>query len=171
MKKSNFIKYAVYRRVVNSRLDYNIFNNKPDYLCNKDIENYGKLASVNDIDELYGIMCDNFDGICDHIISKDELRQLIDSNKIVIEKEKNKIVTFNVNEQTGKRLHMRYSYNCGGKENMHSIYLNVFKNALNNGATYVYSWINEKNERSLNFHHRYNMNFDGMMDIIYTNKE
>lgn len=170
MERSGFYRYAIYKRVVNTKLEYSILDNMPSFLVGKDIESSGKYANENDIFEIHEIMYKYFDEVCDHIIPISELRRLAKNRNIVIEREGRKLVTFNVNEQFGRRLHMRYSYNSGSKDNMHSIYLNVFKKAIDNGATYTYSWINEKNLRSLNFHKRYNINFDGMLNLIYTKK-
>lgn len=160
-------KYATFKRLSNGRVSDNLFLNIPMELANVNIEDYGKLACQDDLEEIVNILYQIFDPRTSHISTKNEIVKLIELGNIIVEKANDEIIAFLVYKTEGRKFYINQVFNKGSKQIIHCILMNAILNSMKNGVNYIYSWIDEKNQRSIRFHERYGLKFDGLMDISY----
>lgn len=167
LNKSGFEKYAIFKRASNPNIcEFDEINNA-EYLENK-LDNLGKYAELRDLKLIHSKLYKIFNPYTSHIMTVDELEYMIINKQVMVNITNNDLVSFLIFRIEGCKFYINHVYNNGDRKIIDYImkksltkYINDFK------INYLYSWIDEKNVRSIRFHERYGMKFDGLIDFIY----
>jgi hypothetical protein len=172
IENSGYRKYAIFKRAINPRPNGLLVQNVSSYLMEKYSDDYGRLAKIKDLDDVYKTICCIFDPYTNHIDKKEEIGKLILNEQVFLERNRNAITSLLVFKIEGQKFYINYVYNSpeSKPEIIHSILIRTIKQAMVHGVNYIYCWIDESNERSIRFHKRYGLEFDGLLDLIYVKK-
>lgn len=164
---SGFVFNSIFKRYSNDNLKLKLNESIPNKLKNLEFRKYGKIATLDDVDLLHNKLYETFDHRTSHLPEKDEIANMILNNQIVIEKENNDVVAFLIYKIEGCKYYVNQIYNSVNSEVIHSILYNSIIDSMKKNVNYAYAWIDENNIRSIKFHEKYGMRFDGLSSISY----
>ncbi|MGN0666503.1 MAG: hypothetical protein ACI4KF_08260 [Huintestinicola sp.] len=129
----------------------------------------GTIATAEDAEDIYSTLWDIFDTRISHLPDMDSIYRSIAKGEFIIRRE-GKIISLLQAVKEPKRFYINQVYNCGSKENIHSILLNELRKYCDAGGKYMYAWVEESNIPSMKFHGKYGLSHDGLYNIVYVRK-
>lgn len=129
---------------------------------------YGYTAEISDAEEIFDTLWSVFDTRTSHLPEKEAIVDSITKGEILIYKEQEKIVSLLQTVAASKKLYINQVYNSAESKVIHSMLLRRIKDYCEKGGNYIYSWVEKNNIASMKFHQKYNMQHDGLWDMVYT---
>lgn len=127
-----------------------------------------ETAIEQDVAEINRILWSTFHTEISHLLSDNELRELIKDGQITIHRDaNNQIDAFLQADVMPKKFYINQIVNNGNKEVIHAILLSKLEEYIGAGGKYLYAWVEDKNIASIKFHEKYGMKHDGMWSMIY----
>lgn len=149
---------------------HSVFELGAQVLCFKDAVEV-EMAQERDAEEINHIFWTTFHTEISHLLSDEELREIIRDGKISIHRNiDNHIDAILQADVMPKKFYINQIVNKGNREVIHAILLDKLKNYINSGGKYLYAWVEDKNIASIKFHGKYGMKHDGMWSMIYSVK-
>lgn len=171
MEDAGFCHHATFERYHIKDLKNGIHSHIPEDLQGLETLRYGRFAETEEAEEIYCMLEETFDAHESHLQSVDAIRRMIEGKNIRVIEEDGKIVTLVTYWEEGKKLYVEHAVNVSQsekrRENMHCLYLGVLERKLSEGINYVYTWINEKNERIRRFIYRFGYEKEDVVDYIF----
>lgn len=132
---------------------------------------YGQAAAAEDADVICETLWRVFDTRISHLPEKNAIMESINNGEILLHKDNNQeIVSLLQTVTAPKSLYINQVYNSAKPEVIHAMLLSVIRKYCGQGGNYIYSWVDKNNIASMKFHGKYNMQHDGLWDIVYSNK-
>ena len=125
-----------------------------------------KIADITDVYEINRILWATFRNEVSHLLSDDELAEVIRKGNVAIHKNGEIDAVLQVDVMP-KKFYINQVINKAGKEVIHAMMLLKLDQYRKCGGKYIYSWVNETNIASLRFHGKYGMEHDGMWNLVY----
>ena len=125
-----------------------------------------QTAEVADTNEINKLLWSTFKTEVSHLLSDDELSEVIRKGNVLIHKAGAIDAVLQVDVMP-KKFYINQVINLAGKEVIHAMMLYKLDSYRYNGGKYMYSWVDENNIASLKFHGKYGMEHDGMWNLVY----
>lgn len=166
LERAGYKKIAVMQRVCNTDISAFFADESkwPYGYYRKDI---GTYAVSEDIKEISCKLNQIFDPYIDHIPSEERICSMIKKKQVLVHKEASGISALGIFIREGKKMFNRTIFNLGEPAAMHSIYRKMLENAYRDNIRYVYTWIEQENAASLQFHKKYGIAQDGVYNSIH----
>ena len=129
-------------------------------------DNIVQTAEVTDTNEINKLLWSMFKTEVSHLLSDNELSEVIRKGNVVIHKSGEIDAVLQVDVMP-KKFYINQVINKAGKEVIHAMMLSRLDQYRKNGGKYIYSWVDETNIASLKFHEKYGMEHDGMWNLVY----
>lgn len=110
---------------------------------------FGEYPQEADVEELYQLMKDTFDPICDDMFTRERWKEIIDNKECLIGRHNNKIVSVYVWRLEGKKMYINIMINRGPANYRYNLERYVFEQIWEAGVRCTYVWCNVKNERAV----------------------
>lgn len=111
--------------------------------------NFGEYAQMSDVDELYNLVKDIFDPVCDDIFTPEHWQEIINNKECLLYRENGEIITFYVWRYEGRKLYNNMTVNLGPANYLYNLERRVFDEKWQWGNRVYYAWVNMNNQRSL----------------------
>lgn len=131
---------------------------------------YGEIAHPDDAETISDTLWRVFDTRISHLPEKAVLLDSIRKGEFLVHKEKGRIVSLLQTVSAPKSLYLNQVYNSAEPQVIHAMLLSVIRKYCAQGGNYFYSWVDNNNIASKKFHRKYNMQHDGLWDMVYSNK-
>lgn len=125
-----------------------------------------QIAETSDANEINRLLWNTFNNEVSHLLSDDELAEVISKGNVLIHKGDEIDAVLQVDVMP-KKFYINQVINKAGKEVIHAMMLSRLDQYRKNGGKYMYSWVDETNIASLRFHGKYGMEHDGMWNLVY----
>ena len=125
-----------------------------------------QIADVTDAKEINGLLWNTFANEVSHLLSDDELIEVIRKGNVLIHKNGEIDAVLQVDVMP-KKFYINQVINKAGKEVIHAMMLSRLDQYRKNGGKYIYAWVDETNIASLKYHGKYGMEHDGMWNLVY----
>lgn len=165
--ESGFEEIASYaRKSINMRTEGKEFKRSHSELLDSYYdETVGEYATEEDAEEIVQLLDKVFDIEMDHIPGVEHIREYARKNWILIYRVSGEIKALYLFQIQGKKFYSNISYNSLPAVVLYCLEKRAHMDVVNNYDVAIkYSWINEKNEKSLR---RNTLNFDGVYNYIY----
>lgn len=165
-----FEHFATYLRASNKDLVVTYDKNIPDRFQNIKYEEYARLATLEDVDQIYCLLYETFNPLTSHLQNIEELRNDILRKGVRISVNRGMVEALLTYKFQGKKLYMEHMVNRGESILMHSLYFPVLKYAVEHNVNYAYTWMRDDNGRALAFAKRYGIIPDGIRNYVFIKK-
>lgn len=152
LEKADIFWYNTYGRFGSLLLPYEeqkraYESNKLDMFYN---EQYGEYAKETDVREIQKLLRKNFDTKTDYFFTDDELRKLIEEERVVVEREQGSIYFIFIFRIEGKKFYTNLLYNEGTADISYSVEKRLVLESLQRyGVKYIYFWAALDNKAAL----------------------
>lgn len=170
LRESGYEPFEIFLRASNTKLIETYDQRIPEKYEGIDCLQYVQNAETKHADEIYNLLWETFTPLVSHLQDKEQLKEQILQERIVVSKENGVLTALLTYEFQGKKLYMEHAVNHGSGILMHSLYFTTLKKAADVGINYVYTWMREDNVRALGFARRYGIVPDGIKNFIYQKK-
>jgi hypothetical protein len=127
-----------------------------------------QLASEADIDAIHYSLFREFDKYADHIISIEELRELIGQQQVVVSRDsQGKIDGYVIFPINGQTCHFNFLYNSGGQARLARLLGNFYGTLAERGVQSAHGWVRRTRPQVLKLHQSFGWMTDGLVDYIY----
>lgn len=128
--------------------------------------NIGEFPEKKDAPQIYDLLWEVFDTDISHLPDLTEVENSIDRNEFTWYNKDGKVSLLQMVIKP-KSLYINQVYNPNEKNIIHAMLLNRIKEYCANGGKYMYSWVEETNIPSMKFHAKYQMEPDGLWNIVF----
>lgn len=126
------------------------------------------MATEKDVEEINRILWKVFDTRISHLPNNIELLASISRDEISVFRGLDGAIQAILQaKDQGRKFYINQIYNAGEKYIIHALMLERLKRYCDAGGKYLYAWVEENNIASIKFHNKYNMNPDGIWDLVY----
>ena len=128
-----------------------------------------EYATLNDIDDIYELLYENFSTYTDHLPLKDELKSMIENKGIVVNRyDDGKVGGFVIHTTEGKKTYINawLDKTGNGLRLMYQTY-NIIERE---GLKYAYLWIDAQNRNVIVLHRMMGAKPDGLVDYSFIKK-
>ena len=109
-------------------------------------EDFGEFATEKDAEELYKMLYEIFDCRVSRLPSKEELKEQIQKNWVLLYRENGEIIAFLMYQMVGKKYYGYQIYNCGTADITYNLERRAIKYAMEHyDARSSYSWTERGN--------------------------
>lgn len=129
-------------------------------------DSVGEYADAKDAHEINKLLWDTFHTEISHLLSDDELAEVIKEKKVIIHKAEQIDALLQIDVMP-KKFYINQVINRADKSVIHAMLLSELNIYIQNGGHYLYSWVEEDNIASMKFHQKYGMSHDGMWNVVY----
>ena len=126
----------------------------------------GEYADVKDAREINKILWSTFQTEISHLLSDEEIEEIIKANKMIIHRGDQIDALLQVDVMP-KKFYINQVINKADKSVIHAMLLSELAKYVQNSGKYMYSWVEENNIASMKFHQKYGMSHDGMWNLVY----
>ena len=127
-------------------------------------------ASLKDSEEIYRMLCNQFDLMSDHIPSKPELDELLKNGNVLKITIKDAIAGVLLFEDYGKRAYARALCVSPDYQNSfvgYSLMADYFSRHNAEKTSLFYLWVDEANQNVEKLHNKFGYQFDGLKNYIF----
>lgn len=144
----------------------NVFSEDNPVVEYKDSVSF-QCAEKKDAREINDFLYETFNSEISHLLSIKELEEIITTGKVLIHRNNNVVDAVIQADVKPKKFYVNQIINRADKSVIHSMFLNLLEQYVDNGGKYLYSWVEENNIASRKFHEKYGMKHDGMWNLVY----
>jgi len=131
-------------------------------------ETIASLASDKDTDAIHYSLLRVFDKYADHIISIEELRELIGQRQVVVTRDaQGKIEGFVIFPISGQSCHFNFLYSSGGPARLAHLLASFYGTLFERGVQSGVGWVRRTRPQVLRLHQSFGWRTDGLVDYIY----
>jgi hypothetical protein len=156
LKNLGFHFHAIYDRIIYKNLRRECANA------------YLSLADLSDRDAIHTLLFQVFDKYADHIMSLDELSELIAHEQVILSRDAQRsidgLVIFPI---TGDNCNFNFLYNGGGSLNLSRLLGNFYGVLTERNVQSGFSWVRRTRPLVLKLHESFGWKKDGIVDYIY----
>ncbi|RRK34691.1 hypothetical protein EBB54_27640 [Schaedlerella arabinosiphila] len=132
------------------------------------IDSMGKQAGITDTEVINRKLWSVFDTRISHLVSDDELKEMIRKGEVYIHKGKmGNVDAILQTHMQPRKLYINQVFNGAEKRVIHDMLQRRIREYIQAGGKYMYAWVEKDNIASLKFHQKYGMRHDGMWDLVY----
>lgn len=127
-------------------------------------------AQMTDLEEIYNLYYEykNFSPYTDYLPSRDELKQFIENDFVIINKNNDKISGVHMFPIVGKKYNSRMLIDLNNKGI--KLILDMFEILHSKGVNYVYGWVNSINIKAKSIYLLMGAQLDGLKDYTFIKK-
>ena len=125
------------------------------------------VARIEDAKAVNRILWSTFDTRIGHLLSDEELTRIIEKGEVLIIKDRGEIVTILQRSLDRHQFYINQVINRADSAYIHSLLGAELQKFYDSGGRYLYAWVQDTNIASNKFHAKYDMAFDGLLDLVY----
>lgn len=130
--------------------------------------NHVALADSSDRDAIHALLFRVFDKYADHIMSVEELGELIAKEQVILSRDGDQSIDgLVILPIKGENCNFNFLYNCGGPSNLARILGNFYGVLNERGVKTGFSWVRRTRPLVLRLHESCGWKRDGFTDYIY----
>ncbi len=141
-----------------------VFNNSSILQYRDDSK--GTEPDIDDAHEINEILWNTFHTEISHLLTDEEIVEKIKRGKFLIHRSK-RIDAVLQTDVMPKKFYINQIVNLTDKKIIHAILLKRLWNYIQNGGSYAYAWVEDKNIASVKFHEKYGFKHDGMWNLVF----
>ena len=127
-----------------------------------------EFAKVEDLDNIYKSLVNNFDKFDSHFPNRNELLNYIEDNNVLVNRTNEGIKGYIIFQIIGSTANFNYLYNNDGNSlSMPRMYSGFFTELSKREVKNVFLWVDEKNISVKEFYLKTGFQADGTIDRIY----
>ena len=127
-----------------------------------------QLASERDLATIHDSLLRVFDKYADHIISVQELRDLIGRDQVIVSRDpQDKIDGYIIFPISGQGCHFNFLYNGGSPARLTHLLGNFYGALSDRGVQSAFGWVRRTRPLVLKLHQSFGWKTDGLVDYIY----
>ena len=120
-----------------------------------------------DVNLVFDKIYSTFDVYFEHLMSKQELKNLADENKVLTVYENGEMKSFLIYKTQGSKAYLNHIANYGSKENLIALWKMFYQELNNRGIKYLDLWYNMQNKKAENMYHIENFQPLGLYNFCY----
>ena len=127
-----------------------------------------QLAKAQELETIHCSLLQVFDKYADHIITREELAELISQQLVIVNRDpEGKIDGFVVFPITGSTCNFNFLYNSGGSMRLVQLLGSFYGALAERGVQSGFSWVRRTRPMVLKLHESFGWKTDGLVDYIY----
>lgn len=129
-----------------------------------------RSARVDEAAAVNRILWSTFDTRIGHLLDDRELAKIIEKGEVLIIKDHGEIVTLLQRSLDRRQFYINQIINRADSAYIHSLLGAELQKFYDSGGRYLYAWVQDTNIASNKFHAKYDMSFDGLLDLVYVRR-